>query len=133
MHSIDISKTLIPSHYLRPGTKVYVYPPQGHTESDKVWKLNQPIFERVHHGRLEALRKFLITYGFKSIHGSENFFTLNKTGDSIEVVFHNGDLLMSFSDDDLGLRFKAELLKKFEGTDNGHAQSFGNVDIKRDE
>ena len=42
------------------------------------------------------------------------------------------DLLFSFSHEDLGLRFKAALLSRFDATDDGPVQKFVGIDITED-
>ena len=54
-------------------------------------------------------------------------------GETIHLVFHVDDLLFSFSDDNLGLRFKGALLTRFKGTDDGEVTRYVGIDIKRDE
>jgi hypothetical protein len=48
-------------------------------------------------------------------------------------VFHVDDLLFSFSNEKLGLLFKAALLTRFDATDDGPVGRFVGIDIKRDD
>ena len=65
---------------------------------------------------------------------SDTFFVLNTPeGESIHLVFHVDDLLFTFSSDEVGLRFKAALLTRFDATDDGPVTKFVGIDIKRDD
>jgi hypothetical protein len=75
-----------------------------------------------------------VGFGFQSVNCSDTFFVYKSPeGEWIHLVFHVDDLLFSFSDDDLGLRFKAALLDRFNATDDGPVRHFVGIDIRRDE
>ena len=65
---------------------------------------------------------------------SDTFFVLNTPeGETIHLVFHVDDLLFAFSNDDVGLRFKAALMTRFDANYDGPVHKFVGIDIKRDE
>jgi hypothetical protein len=138
MHSCDVVQAFTQSKPLKPGEELYVHPPLGyHHAPGTVWKLRRPLYglSIAPKAWFDTLREFIDDFGFKSVNASETFFVYDdKNGvDSIHLVFHVDDLLFSFSNDDLGLRFKAALLNRFDATDDGPVRRFVGIDISRDE
>jgi hypothetical protein len=136
LHSCDISQAFTQSHPLDPRDQLYIFPPQGcDYAKGTVWKLQRPLYglSTAPKAWFDTLKEFITEFGFESINCSDTFFVYKTTdGHTIHLVFHVDDLLFSFSNDDLGLRFKAELLKRFDGTDDGPVKRFVSIDIRRD-
>ena len=136
MHSCDIAQAFTQSHPLKPGEELYVHPPVGYDHTPgTVWRLKKPLYGLCIAPKawFDTLKEFIVGFGFESINCSDTFFVYKENEETVHLVFHVDDLLFSFSDDDLGLRFKTALLTRFEGTDDGLVERFVGIDIKRDE
>ena len=82
----------------------------------------------------DTLKRFLTNYGFESVNCSDTLFVLNTpSGGKINLCFHVDDLLFSYNNDEIGAHFKAALLNRFEGTDEGPVKRFVCIDIVRDD
>jgi hypothetical protein len=136
MHSCDVVQAFTQSNSLAPGEELYVYPPHGYDcPRGTIWKLQKPLYGLSIAPKcwFDTLKEFIIDYGFKSVNCSDTFFVYNSPEEeSIHLVFHVDDLLFSFSNDDLGLHFKASLLARFDATDDGPVNRFVGIDITRD-
>jgi hypothetical protein len=133
LHSCDIAQAFTQSHPLKPGEELYVRPPVGYDcEHGTVWQLKKPLYRLsiAPKAWFDTLKEFITEFGFESINCSDTFFVYREKEENIHLVFHVDDLLFSFSNDDLGLKFKAALLSRFNGTDNGPVERFVGINIK---
>jgi hypothetical protein len=126
------------SNSLQPGEELYMHPPHGYYKTPgMVWKLKKPLYGLCVAPKMwfDTLREFLVEdYGFVAVNKSDTYWSYTSLkGEMIHLVFHVDDLLFSFSDNDLGLHFKAALMTRFDATDDGPVTKFVGIDIKRDE
>ena len=137
IHSMDISQAFTQADDLRSDSQLYIHPPYGlEYTPDTVWKLVKPLYglSIAPKAWADTLKKFIIGYGFKSVNNSDTFFVLDTPeGESMHLVFHVDDLLFNFSSDELGLKFKYDLLSRFDGTDDGPVHTFVGINVERDE
>jgi hypothetical protein len=134
---MDVVQAFTQSNSLKPGQELYVHPPMGYNHTlGTVWKLKKPLYRLsiAPKAWFDTLWEFITNFRFQSVNRSDTYFVYNSPeGEIIHLVFHVDDLLFSFSDDNLGLRFKAAMMDRFNATDDGPVQRFVGIDIKRDE
>jgi hypothetical protein len=80
----------------------------------------------------------LTSYGFTSVNYSDCYYTWKDPKDTsasaatMQLVVHVDDSLLSFSSNAVGLAFKAALLARFDGTDEGPVEHLLGCSITRD-
>jgi hypothetical protein len=125
-----------------PGEELYIYPPHRYykthgNQTDVVWKLRKSTdgTRITLNYSFDTLCEFLLKdYGFKPVNKSATYYTYDSPkGEVIQLVFHANDMMFSFSDDDLGLHFKAALMTQFDATDDGPTANFAGILVQRTE
>jgi len=98
-----------------------------------VWKLKRPLYglSIAPKAWTDTLRSFLLSYGFTPAASSSTLFTWTDGTDHMHLCFHIDDILISFSNDLKAQHFKAALLSRFEGTDDGPVSRYLGIDIRQ--
>ncbi len=92
---------------------MYVRPPKSaNCQPGTIWKLKHPLY-----GLMTALKtwsttlmSFLTDYGFKKVNNLSTFFQWTDGSHHMHLIYHVGDILLSFSDDSAAVAFKTALL-----------------------
>ena len=142
IHKLDISQAFVQSNDLREADKYYIYPPaEAMAPLGTVWRLVKPLYGVAVAPAAwgETLREFLLGYGFRRVNFSDCFYTWTDPLDSspsaasMQLVCHVDDSLLSFSHHASGSAFKAALLSRFDGTDEGPVEHMLGCTITRDD
>jgi hypothetical protein len=136
LHTLDISQAFLQADPLPDDANIFVKPPSGSREPPgTIWKLKKPLYGLAVAPRAwsDTLRNFLTGYGFTSVNHSDTFlkWTDPATKQSMHLIYHVDDILLSFSDDAVGAAFKTALLTRFKGTDEGPLKRYLGCTITR--
>lgn len=132
IHSVDISQAFLQAHDLPPDQHIYIRPPPGlGAPPGVVWKLRKFLYglSAAPRAWTDTLRSFLLDYGFQPVNSSQCLMHWHDGTDTINLCFHVDDILFSFSDADKGQQFKAALLSRFIGTDDGPVSRYLGMDV----
>jgi hypothetical protein len=136
IHKLDISQSFIQSDPLRETGKYYIYPPaEANAPPGTVWRLNKPLYgvSIAPAAWSETIRAFLRDYGFTPVNFSDSYFThTDADGCTLQLVVHTDDCLLSFPSTASGRAFKAALLRRFDGTDEGPVEHLLGCTVSRD-
>jgi hypothetical protein len=150
MGSIDYSQAYLNANIdeicvMRAPISVREYSPQG---KEYYWLLKKAIYGHPKASRLwaECLHNKLLELGYvqfltdQCVYGKWTNWDINEITDNVIpqhssfvfLLIHSDDIIIASHDPEIMNLAKAELLKAFEGTDNGILTSFCGVEIKTD-
>ena len=139
----DITQAFTQADAFPPDVHIYIEPAEGHEEPGYVWRLLRPLYglARAPAAWSATLRTFLLEDGWQPVdEGEDTMYTctvpiqpVNEGDDIMILVFHVDDILLSShpSCRAYATAFKARLLKRFNGRDEGPVSRYIGMDVHR--
>jgi len=136
IQKLDISQAFVQSDDI--ARNLYVHPPrEARATPGTVYLLKKPLYGVGIAPRCwsDTFRRFLKDYGFKPVNFSDTYmvWTSPDGNDTMQLIFHIDDTLLSFGNAAHGTAFKKALFAKFDGTDEGDVNDLLGCKIIRDD